>query len=418
MQNSPSLITATAPVNRILSIDLLRGVAVLGILIMNIQSFSMIGAAYINPSAYGDLTGLNKWVWILSHMLASEKFMSIFSMLFGAGILLLYDRILAKGGHPASIHYRRNFWLLVFGLIHAYLIWYGDILVSYALCGFLVYLFRKAKPGALLGISTAFFVVPVLLYLFFGSTVEYWPKESYEQNMQSWLPGTEKVAEEVNAYQGGYLTQMTYRIPSAIFMQTFLFFIHSFWRVVSMMLLGMALYKWKILSAERSRRFYLRMVIAGLTIGYFLSGFGVWKNFSVGWTMEYSMFIGSQFNFVGSVAVALGYVGIIMLISKSSCCEGFKRVFSSVGKMAFTNYILMSVIATFIFYGHGLGLYGEVERWQQAILVVLIWIIILVISPLWLKYYRFGPLEWLWRVLTYWKKQAMRRESIVNAQQD
>jgi uncharacterized protein len=409
MQHSDSLITATAPTNRILSIDLLRGVAVLGILIMNIQSLSMISAAYINPTAFGDLTGINKWVWIISHMIAAEKFMSIFSMLFGAGVLLLYGRIKEKGGHPATIHYRRNLWLLIFGLIHAYLIWYGDILVAYSLCAFLVYIFRKLKPGALLGIGAAFFIVPMLLYLFFGSTVEYWPEESYNQNLQSWMPGAEKVMAEVSAYQGGYLEQMGQRVPSAIFMQTFLFFMQTFWRVVAMMLLGMALFKWKVLSGQRSRSFYLRMVFIGLLIGYAIVGFGIHKNFEAEWLMDYSMFIGSQFNYIGSVAVALGYVGIVMLISKSSCCGGFKRIFTAVGKMAFTNYILMSVIASFIFYGHGFGLFGQVERWQQAILVVLIWIIVLIISPLWLKYYRFGPLEWLWRVLTYWKGQKMIR---------
>jgi uncharacterized protein len=375
---------------------------------MNIQSFSMIGAAYINPAAYGDLTGLNKWVWIVSHVLASEKFMSIFSMLFGAGIIIFSTRTLEKGRKAGPLHYRRNLWLLVFGLIHSYLIWHGDILVAYSLCAFLAYVFRKLKPRTLVIIASAFFIVPMLIYLFFGSTIQYWPEESYRENMESWLPVLERVQHEVATMQGSWLDQMEYRVAGSVFMQGFYFVIFSFWRVMAMMLLGMALFKWDVLSAKRSTAFYLRMLLIGLGLGYLLAGYGVYQNFRAEWKMDYSMFIGSLYNYVGSVAVSLGYIALIMLISKAACCGGFKRVLSAVGKMAFTNYILMSVIATLIFYGHGLGFFGEVERTGQILIVLGIWLIILIISPLWLKYYKYGPLEWLWRSLTYWKKQPMR----------
>jgi uncharacterized protein len=137
------------PSQRIVALDALRGFAILGILIMNIQSFAMIEAAYFNPTAYGDLTGLNKWVWILSHMLADQKFMTIFSMLFGAGIILFTTRAEAKGRSALKLHYRRTFWLLVIGLLHAYLLWTGDILVPYALCALVVVLFRKWSPTML-----------------------------------------------------------------------------------------------------------------------------------------------------------------------------------------------------------------------------------------------------------------------------
>ncbi len=131
---------------RIQSLDVMRGVAVLGILVMNIQSFAMIGAAYMNPTAYGDLEGVNGWVWYLGHLFADMKFMTIFSMLFGAGVIVMTSRREAAGQSSAGVHYRRMVWLLVFGLAHAYLLWYGDILYTYALCGFVLYLFRKAPP--------------------------------------------------------------------------------------------------------------------------------------------------------------------------------------------------------------------------------------------------------------------------------
>jgi uncharacterized protein len=171
------------------------------------------------------------------------------------------------------------------------------------------------------------------------------------------------------------------------------------------MLLGMALFKWEVLSCGRSSRFYLRMALIGLVTGYLLSSLGVYLNFKNQWILEFSMFIGAQFNYVGSVAVALGYTGVVMLISKLAGYGMFKRIISSVGRMAFTNYILMTLICTFLFYGHGFGLYGSVERKSQVIIVLAIWILIMTISPLWLRRFRFGPLERIWRVLTYWSWQ-------------
>ena len=176
-----------------------------------------------------------------------------------------------------------------------------------------------------------------------------------------------------------------------------------------MMLLGMALFKGKVLSAELSRNEYLRLSVIGLLIGFFLSGSGVVLNFRMEWSMEFSMFLGKHFNYMGSVATALGYVALVMLIAKSSSYRRFKHTFSAVGRMAFSNYILMTVICTFLFYGHGLGLFGSVERKFQVLVVVGIWILIMVISPLWLKNFRFGPLEGLWRSLTYGKWQALKK---------
>jgi len=146
----------TTTTERIRSLDVLRGFALLGILIINIQSFSMPGAAYLNPSSFGDFEGINKWIWAVTFAIGETKFMAIFSMLFGAGIVLVTQKAEAKTGKSAGLHYRRNFWLLVFGLVHAHLIWYGDILVAYALCAFIVYLFRNKSPKTLLILGAVF----------------------------------------------------------------------------------------------------------------------------------------------------------------------------------------------------------------------------------------------------------------------
>jgi len=401
-----SISASVSTTERIISLDVLRGIAVLGILVMNIQNFAMPTAAYINPTAYGNLEGINRWVWILSHVIASEKFMSTFSILFGAGVLIFTDRMQLKAYNSASLHYRRMGWLLVFGVIHAYVLWSGDILVAYSLCGMLIYLFRNLNSRTLVWISAGFFVIPILFDTFSGLSMPYWPEESYSEILKFWRPDAETMQLEIEGMKGGWMDQMEFRAGHALFMQTQYFMIGTFWRAMSMMLLGMALLKWEILTAGRAGRFYARMTIVGIGSGIVLSAAGVVLNFRNGWTMEYSMFLGAQFNYLGSVGIALGYLAIIMLICRSPHFQGFKKTLGAVGRMAFSNYILQSILCVFVFYGTGLGLFGSVERKYQVLIVMGIWIILLVISPLWLDRHRFGPLEWVWRRLTYGRKSA------------
>ncbi|MCK4226686.1 DUF418 domain-containing protein [candidate division WOR-3 bacterium] len=396
-----------APSERIISLDVLRGFAILGILIMNIQSFSMIEAAYINPAAYGSLLGLNKWVWILSHILADRKFMSIFSILFGAGIVLFTSKAESKGLPSAGLHYRRSFYLFIIGMMHAYLLWYGDILVAYSICAISAYLFRRIIPKKLLIIGILIFSVSSLLYFFFGWSMPYWPKESLQGTMSFWNPGIEKVNAEISAYQGGWLPQMSHRIPASISFQTFIFFILTGWRAGGLMLVGMALYKWGILSAKCSKRFYYTLMSIGFVIGIPIIAYGIVRNFAENWSIKYSMFLGWQYNYWGSLFITLGYICLIMLICKSEVLEKLTRPFAAVGRMALTNYLMQTVICTLIFYGHGFGLFGKVERTQQILFVFGIWVFQIIVSPIWLRYFRFGPAEWLWRTLSYQKIQPM-----------
>ena len=402
------LLQPVAPPERLASLDVLRGFAVLGILLVNIQDFSMVFAAYLNPTAFGDLSGLNRWAWMLTHVLGDQKFMTIFSLLFGAGILLVTSKAESKGLPPAGLHYRRIFWLFVIGLMHAYLLWRGDILVAYAVCAVWVYLFRKKKPKTLLIAGAAFILIPSLLYLFFSWSVPYWPPEAVESNLQMWAPSAEQIAQELAIYRGGWLQQMGSRVPSAVAFQTFIFLIYIGWRVTGVMLIGMALFKWRVLSAERSGRFYRIMLAAGFGIGIPLVAAGVVRNFSAGWAWPYSMFVGWQFNYWGSLGVAAGYIALVMLLCRSARLPALRKRLAAVGRMAFTNYLLQSLICTTLFYGHGFGLFGKVQRWQQILITIVVWTILLAISPLWLRRFRFGPVEWLWRTLTYKRAQPMR----------
>ena len=406
---SSSMAVPTIPGERLRSLDVLRGFAVLGILIMNIQSFSMISAAYINPTAYGDLSGANLWVWIVSHVLAADKFMSIFSMLFGAGIVLMAERIEAAGGKPGRVHYRRMFWLLLFGLAHAYLIWYGDILVAYSLCGMLVFavpppLAREARrcgvvllrrPGT--PVRDEQLQHPVLAPGIVCADAALVAAASRGRRPRTQRDAKRMARADADAHDG------------AIFLQTFLFLFLMFWRVMSMMLLGMALYKWGVLAAKRSRAFYFAAVpLRARARACSSSRPGVQRNFAAGWKMDFSMFLGYCLNYVGSVGVALGLhragdAGRRRRAGRRRC----RDLLAGVGRMAFSNYILMSLLAMFIFYGNGLGLFGSVERVQQALLVPAIWAVVLVVTPLWLSKFRYGPLEWLWRTLTYLKRQPL-----------
>ena len=403
----------TKPSERIIALDALRGFAILGILVMNIQAFSMVFAAYQNPTAYGDLTGLNRAVWIFSHVFFDLKFMAMFAMMFGAGIILITTSAEKKGVSPAKLHYRRNFWLLIFGLIHAYLFWSGDILTVYAICGFIVYLFRKLSPKWLVLIGIILFTIPSAIQFLGQMSVSYMPAEQLHEMTASWQPTSEMIADEMAAFQGGWLAQMEYRVADSFEMHTFVFIMYMGWRVCGLMLLGMALFKWGVFTARRSKQFYTRMMLLGFLLGFPLVIAGVVQNFAHNWEFAYSMFVGSQFNYWGSILVSFGYIGMVMLIAKSGWIPSVVNRFAAVGRMALTNYFLQTLICTTVFYGHGLGWFGQVERTGQILFVLGVWALLLIISPIWLKHFRFGPFEWLWRSLTYWHWQPMRRMEAV-----
>jgi len=313
--------THAAPVasaERITALDTLRGFAVLGILVMNVQSFSMPLPAYLNPTAYGDLGGANGWVWRLSHLFFDQKFMTIFSLLFGAGIFLFTTRAEAKGESPRRLHYRRMLWLLLFGLAHAYALWYGDILVSYALCGMLVYPFRRRSPATLLIVGVVLIALGSALWIFFGWSMQYWPEEEINSLLdKDWQPRPEALAAELGAYRGGWWTQMNHRVPTSFEFQTFLFLIGVVWRVCGLMLAGMALYKLGVVTAQRTRNFFAAMFAAGMLGGVPLVAYGIARNVAAGWDVRYSFFHGSQFNYWGSLLVCAGWIGMVMLAASA-----------------------------------------------------------------------------------------------------
>ena len=355
----------TRPGERIRSLDLLRGFALLGILIINIQLFSMISAALRNPTAYGDLSAVNGWVYILSHVLAEMKFMTLFAMLFGAGIVLMTSRAEARGASSAGVHYRRTLILLVIGLLHAYLLWAGDVLVTYALCALVVFPCRKLSPRTLLTLGLGSLLIGSIIFVFIGLTIGYIPPDSVSGMMNNWRPSAKLVQEEVTAYRSGWLIQMEKRVGTAFALQTESFLVWGVWRAGGLMLVGMALFKWGVLTAARSSRFYFGLAAAGLTLGWTLSSYGLVHNFARNWSLD-CQFIGRQYNYWGSIPVSLGYLSLVMLICKSGPGGRLSQSISAVGRTALSNYLLQTVLCTTLFYGHGFGLFGSVERTMQV----------------------------------------------------
>jgi uncharacterized protein len=396
---------------RITSLDVLRGFALLGILVMNIQSFAMVGAVYDNPTAHGAPQGANLVVWFFSHLLADQKFISIFSMLFGAGIVLMAQKAESSGARAGPLHYRRMGWMILFGLLHAYLLWYGDILYAYGMCGLFVYLFRRKSPMTLVSCALVLAAIGSLIAVGLGL---FWlphlpPDLKADFIQDNWLPSPQDIADEVAEYRGPWIDQMSDRVPVAFYVETWLFLQLYVWKTSSLMLVGMALFKLGALQARWSRGRYLWLFGTGLFVGIPLTLFGVAQNFANHWDAEYSLYLGEQYNYWGSYLVALGWTGLIMLWCQSSLAPALKKRMGAAGRMAFTNYILQTVICTTIFYGSGFGYFERVPRTGQILIVFAVYAAQLAIAPVWLRHFRFGPLEWLWRSLTYGKRQPFRR---------
>ena len=418
---------------RIDSLDILRGVSILGILVMNIYAYAMPFSAYSNPLLMGGTDTLNLGTWFFTHVLFDQKFLSIFAFLFGAGIILMTDRAEAVGARYGRIYYRRQIFMMLLGVVHAYFIWFGDILFMYAVVGMLAYLFRKLRPRTLLIVACLLLPVTLMLSHGMASQIENTKMQvaeamemqtagetlttEQEKLLKEWeemrafiAPDSEAVQKDVDIHQGGYVEITVNRVPVAAMMQIFGLFFFGLWRVTALMLIGMALMKTGVLSAERTADFYRQMMLICYGIGMPLTVFSAIDLNAHGYDSMYAMRNGGLANYFGSIIVGLGHVGLVMLVIKTGFVRRLLERFAAVGRMALTNYLMHSVILTTVFYGYGLGLYGEVPRFWQMGFVVAVIALQLGLSPWWLARYRFGPVEWLWRSLTYWQRQTMRRQ--------
>jgi uncharacterized protein len=434
--------STAAPVrqrDRIQIIDTIRGIALLGILLMNIPYFSNPEVYAFNLNGRNEYTGPNYYTWWIVEGLFSGSMRGLFSLLFGAGVILLLER-LEKGSNAtaaADIYYRRLLWLFLFGLIDAFIfIWPGDVLYAYALCGLFLFPFRRMKARGLFFMAMLFLVLATTKATYRFHTLRTMRIEG-EKALALQNGGTklgEESAEALKKWQGylekrkpenirkeadkeirqvagsGYFGVMSFFSGINAQIQSKFFYHFGFWDFMLCLFLGMALFKWKILSGGRSLKFYMLLFICCYPIGLLIS----W------W--EHSTFISLKFDGsryldhlyimplqVRRLCITLAYLSLVMILYKAGVAKRLWLWLSRVGQMAFTNYLMQSLICGTIFYGYGFALFGKLQRHQEYYVVAGVWVFQLIFSNLWLRYYRFGPFEWVWRSLTYWKQQPMRK---------
>ena len=370
---------------RIQTLDVLRGVALFGILFVNIQDFAMVPAARYDPSIGGGEGLANRLVWLGTFVLADTKFLAIFTLLFGAGIALADRRRRLKNERRAAAYYRRMVFLLLLGLAHGVFIWQGDILYYYAFWGLALYFAPRIPTAILLGLGgVSFGVYSVLIGL---SALRY-------RGMYSWA--------EVDVYQGGWRDQIAWRLEDFAFDAGLIPFLYAF-HLLGLMSLGMALLKSGFLEGRFPARTYVALFLTAFPGGLLLVYVGT--RFQPG----FESFAHTEAFFWGSAYLSLAYIGASVSVSKLAPGAWPVRAVAAVGRMALTNYLMHSIVCTTIFYGYGFGLYDRADRVTQLAIVLGICLAQLILSPLWLRMFRYGPFEWLWRSVTYWRWQPFRQ---------
>ncbi len=427
--------TPLAPITReerIDSVDALRGFALLGILPANVLIFGMYFAAANDPTVAGGAAGLNLVSWALFRILIEGKMRCLFSMVFGASVLLLTARAEERSGAAAAadIYYRRNLWLLLFGLAHAFLLFWGDILYPYALCALILFPFRKLPAKKLLIIGGLFIVFEA------GSSAVDAFREIERRSLAAAGDAAEKADGQPTEQQAEarkeLAAQRKQRQPSPVELEKdagrwrgnplrvigarakFLAVWHALpyydpvnCDVWSMMFIGMGLFKLGAFSAAKPYRWYAWVAGLGCLIGILVSSFAAWLSLWSHFDRMTFMLTHIAFD-IERLPLALGYMALLMILCKAGMLQWLTRRLAAIGQTALSNYFLQSLVCTFIFTGYGLALYGRMERYQLYYVVVACWILAMVASPIWLRYFRFGPLEWCWRSLTYWQRQPMR----------
>ena len=391
--------------NRIESLDVLRGVALLGILLVNIENFAMPAIAQFNPTAYGDQTASNKAIHALTYVFAEQKFMAVFSMLFGAGVLLLFRKHESEGKKPDRLHYARMFWLLSFGLVHMFLVWGGDVLVVYAGCACVLYGFRRMRPRWHFLLGLAVFLSPVGVNAYVDSILPKLEPRRHELLQAAWQPNESRLASELEVFRGSYAGQVARRLgltkerrendgrdsielqPSSLFASWFSLMAGSVARALGMMFIGMALFSWGAPSGALNPRSYRWAAIVCIGAGIPLSAYACYENVLHDWRYEYAMFVGRNLHIVATLFTSLGYAACVVLWVQGEWFAAIRRRLAAVGRMALTNYIAQSLMATTVFYGFGFGLFGYLSRLQQLGVVCCIWALQLAYSPWWLSRY-------------------------------
>ncbi|MEQ1810965.1 MAG: DUF418 domain-containing protein [Terricaulis sp.] len=403
---APSAIAPVEAEQRIKTLDVLRGLAILGILVVNAPFFAAPWQTAVNPTLEPlAIHDANVWSWFVPHVFFEQKFITLFSLLFGVSVFLV-------GGERSDLERgkvlrRRLGWMFVFGLIHGAAIWFGDILLVYAISGFFMMFARSWRARWLLLTGSIMYVlIYVLSFLSAGVLTMISANSLEEMRVQMWAPAAQSVDAAIATYGGSFSESLkanydtwTSFVPFEIF--------NTVPRTIAVMMIGLGLFKVGFLSGARSASVYWMVAALG-AIALAIVAYQAQINFAAGFEFLHMQTRGGLINPPLSILISLLYASVLILCVKTGALSAIINALAPVGQMAFTNYIAQSVIMTAIFYGgRGLGLYGEVERETLIAIVVGVWALQLIWSPLWLARFKMGPLEWVWRRLSYGKPLAI-----------
>jgi uncharacterized protein len=405
--------TTTMAGDRHLTLDTVRGVAVLGILLLNIIAFSMPMTAYFNPGAYGGSDGIDLAVWFGNFVLFDGKMRGLFSFLFGASTLLVIERATAKGESAAKVHYARMIWLLVFGLVHLWAIWFGDILNHYALIGMIAFFFRNARVKTLLIVGCILLVVQFIFAAFIPLIALIAQAKPDEPQMRDAVlgltrgfgrPPADWLTEQVDLYRGGWWEIAVERFKEAAWLPLVAIMQYGS-ETLAYMLFGMAAFRSGMLTGRWDRRRYWRWVAVGFGVGIpIYTALALWVIRS-----DFGLVQVSSAAMVFTVPVRplmiMGWASLIVLLMRPGGL--LTERLAAAGRMAFTNYLMTSIICTTIFYGYGLAWFGALSRAEVYLVVLAVWALIVLWSKPWLERFAYGPLEWLWRSLARGQLQSM-----------
>jgi uncharacterized protein len=435
MTTEASTVAPVTKAARVESLDVLRGIAVLGILAMNITAFGLLWQAYSNPLVAGGYTGANKIAYDVISIGFEGTMRGIFSLLFGAGIVLLTERMEKSGAGimAAEVHFRRMLWMMLAGVIHwALLLWTGEILFAYSICGMLLFALRKLSVRVQLIMAGVLLIAAALMT--FGQKAESVdakakaeiamqakaagsvPSDEQTEAIETWegiashtTPTARQAKEQVAWHEGSYGDAVSGQLPGSYEFQWIGLPGGLFFDMIPFMLIGMALLKLGVLGGQKPAKTYLLMMLGGYAVGVPLGLYEL--DLLIAGNFAPLAFVDANLTYQFSrLAMVVGHLGLVLLAIRSGVARPLQRALAAVGQMALSNYLTQTLICTGLFYsfGFGFGLFGKLERHELYLVVFAIWAAQLVWSPLWLKYFRFGPFEWLWRSLTYWQRQPMR----------
>lgn len=393
--------------DRIVLLDALRGLGVLGILLCNAPDFAVPPVLAESAAHWPHGTGAATLsVWVVTQWLFQRKFVTLFAMLFGVSIFLV-------GGERSDLERgailrRRLFWMVVFGLLHGFLVWYGDVLLSYALAGFAVMLARSWPARKLIRTGLSIWLVVSLLAVVGLSMAASMPKDAAQQALETAQELAKARAAEVQ-YGGSFLQSLIQNAKDRLAFlpgEPLIFVMTS-----ALMMIGLGAFKTGVLTGEASDRTYRRLLVWGLLASALIGALFV-AQAAMGLPRGLGMVaVGIQWALAPPTTLA--YVALMVFAARSKVWSAIPRALAPVGRMAFTNYLAQSLIMTFIFYGgRGLGLHGEVDRPGLAAITVGIWIVQILWSRWWLDRFEMGPLEWVWRRL-YRGPSPLRRPALV-----